>query len=133
MIFAYPFNSPTTTNASSLNVQAYKVSGSAPGTLTIYLNTTSATSALLTSGALHYAACESTACPSDLTQVSSSTSGTITATGKKALLTDELSATSKTYYVYFWLDSEDVDDNVIGSSYSGYISAEAIQTDSDNS
>ena len=126
-------STPTATNTRSLNVKANKVSGSAPGTLTIYLNTDSSTTeALLTSGALHYAVCIGDCTDStNLSEAANvSATGTVSASGKLAMLSNTpLTASPTTYNVYFWLDSSAVDDTVVGSSYKGFISAEAEQTD----
>ena len=132
---AVPILSSPTTNganpAAHLDVKANKVSGSAPGNLTIYLNTENATSsALLTKGVLKYAVCVDACTSTDLTAVAASNKGTITATGKKALLTTPLTSSQTTYNVYFWLDSSLVDGTVSGAHYEGYISAEAVQTES---
>ena len=126
-------STPTASNTKSLNVKANKVSGSAPGTLTIYLNTESnTTGALLSSGALHYAVCIGDCTDTTNLSVSSNvtTTGSVTSTGKLAMLTNTpLTASETTYNVYFWLDSAAVGETVIGSSYNGFISAEATQTD----
>ena len=125
-------SSPTTNGdnpAASLAVVASRTNLSAPGNITIYLNTDSSTGGLLASGALNYAICAGACSSTDLTAVPAANSGTITATGKKALMTAPLTTTPTTYNVYFWLDSAIVDSEVIGSTYSGYISAEAVQTD----
>ena len=91
-------SAPTTSTAATLNVKANKVSGSAPGTLTIYLNTeSSTTAALLSSGALNYAVCVGTCSSTDLT--AASTKGTVTASGKKALLSTPLHLKLHTMYI----------------------------------
>ena len=122
----------TTTTAAHLSISANKITGSAPGNLTIYLNTESTTSSdILTSRALHYAVCV-TSCTntSDLSQETNS--DVVTATGKLPILSNTpLTSSPTTYIVYFWLDSSAVDENVVGKSYSGYISAEAVQTDTE--
>ena len=126
-------STPTAENTRSLNVKANKVSGSAPGTLTIYLNTDSSTTeALLTSGALHYAVCIGDCTDStNLSEAANvSATGTVSTSGKLAMLSNTpLTASATTYNVYFWLDSSAVVDTVVGSSYTGFISAEAVQTD----
>ena len=133
-------SSPTTENTATLAVVAKLASGSAPGTLRIYLNTENATSdALLTANALHYTVCKGACTQTDLSQETNT--GVVTAkntatagdtTGKLLIFTGPLegpSSTNATYNVYFWLDNVAVDSNVLGSTYSGYISAEATQTD----
>ena len=115
-------SAPTTSTASNLNVKANKVAGSAPGNLTIYLNTSSMT---LTAGALNYAVCVGTCSSTDLTAVANK--GTVSETGKLAILSNTpLTADATTYNVYLWLDPSKVSG---GETYSGFISAEATQTD----
>ena len=120
---------PTTENTKSLSVTASKASNSAPGDLTIYLNTTAATEALLTTKSLHYTVCVGTCTnTTDLSQETNT--GTVDATGKLAILTGTpLQNSSTTYNIYFWLDNTTVDEDVVGATYSGYISAEALQVD----
>ena len=115
-------SAPTTSNTRSLNVKANKVSGSAPGNLTIYLNTSSTT---LAAGALNYAVCVGTCSSTDLTTAANK--GTVSGTGKLAILSNTpLTASATTYNVYLWLDPSKVSG---GETYSGFISAEAKQTD----
>ena len=127
-------SSPTATQVNSqggaLSVTANKNSGSAPGNLTITLNTDSGTSAsLLSSGALKYAACVGTCTQSNLTQ--ETYYGTVSSTGATNIIpSTPLTAAATTYNIYFWLDSATVSDTIIGNTYSGYISASAVQTDS---
>lgn len=89
-----------------------------PGTATLYLNTSSASSNIL-KGALKY------------TVVSNETilsSGVINTTKKITLLSD-ISVTSTiptTYTVYVWLDGSIADNSYANLNYNGYISAEAI-------
>lgn len=130
---------PTTTNTKSLSVKANKITGSAPGKLTIYLNTANTTSqTLLTSGVLHYAVCIGTCTGTTNLSVASNVSSTGSVTGtvtnadslKLALLSDtELQSSATTYNIYFWLDSATVDETIMGETYTGYISAEAQQHD----
>ena len=116
-------SAPTTSTAHSLNVKANKVSGSAPGNLTIYLNTSSTT---LTANALNYAVCIGNCSSTDLT--AATYKGTVSGTGKVAILSNTpLQASQTTYNIYLWLDPSKVSG---GETYSGYISAEAVQTES---
>ena len=111
-------------------VKANKVSGSAPGNLTITLNTNSSTTAaLLSSGALKYAACIGTCAATNLTQ--ETYYGTVSSTGETTIISSTpLTASATTYNIYFWLDGATVGDTIVGNTYSGYISASATQTDS---
>lgn len=113
----------TKTTARELYVTANKVAGSAPGTLSIKLNTTS-NNTLTTSGALHYAICVGE-CASNF---AGATTGTVTATGEKTILTTPLTDSATSYYVYFWLDGATVTNSHVGQQYSGFISASAVQT-----
>lgn len=137
-----PVASPTISNTSNLAVVAKKTSGSAPGTLRIYLNTENATAdEILSSGALHYAVCAVSCTKTDLSQETNT--GTVTAkntatagdtTGKLLIYSGALKDSSTTnanatYNVYFWLDSAAVTSAMQGKSYSGFISAEATQTE----
>ena len=125
---------PTATEVSNgggaLAVVASKTTGSAPGDLTIKLvtnNTTNAT--LLTKGALKYAACIGTCQATNLSQ--ETYKGTVSATGELNIIpTTPLTASPTTYNIYFWLDSASVDTTIVDATYSGYISASAIQVDS---
>lgn len=115
-----------TTATSKTTVKANKASGSAPGTLYIYVNTeTTSDEALLTSQAINYALCVGTC--TTFTESSTVKVGKITATGKKEIYSGELTSTATNYTVYFWLDGNLVDNSLIGKSYSGFISAEAKQ------
>ena len=124
-------SSPTTSNTAHLSVTASRSASSAPGNLTIYLNTdSSTTAALLSSGALHYKACVGACTDTDLS--TGTNTGTVTATGKLAILSNTpLSTSSVTYNVYFWLDNASVTNELVSAnaSYTGFISAEALQTD----
>ncbi len=124
---------PTATQVSNgggaLLVQASKATGSAPGNLTITLNTENSTSPdLLSSGALRYAACVGTCTETDLSQ--ELYYGTVSSSSAVNIIPSTPLTTSATNYnIYFWLDSASVTGSVVGSTYSGYISASATQTD----
>ncbi len=127
--------SPTATQVTSggghLAVTASKATGSAPGDLTILLNTNSATAALISSGALKYAACVGTCSAEDLSQAPFK--GTVNSTSPIEIIDGTpLTASPTTYNIYLWLDSALVTNQLIeaNASYSGYISASAIQVDS---
>lgn len=94
------------------------------GTGTIKLNVASSTSNILVSeGALKYAVYEN---------INSSpvASGSINAKGNTNLYSGfTLSTTAKTYYIYVWLDGTIADNDYFDVSFSGYIHAEATQTD----
>lgn len=128
-ILTNPTAAQVTSGGGSLAVQANKVSGSAPGDLTITLNTEASTAAtLLSSGALKYAACIGTCTQTNLTQ--ETYYGTVSSTGPTNIIASTpLTASATTYNIYFWLDSATISDTVVGNAYSGYISASATQTD----
>ncbi len=122
--------------ASLVTVTAKKGTNSASGNLTLYLNTdttvvgeeANTSAALLESGAIHYAVCIGTC----TTFVGLTTQGTITDQTplKYAILSNTpLTATNTEYNVYFWLDSNLLTGELNGTKYTGYISAEASQTE----
>lgn len=141
----------TPTNVTTITtIKANKVAGSAPGELYLYLNTNeiteeyvqgvsettlttqeisdiiAASNALLTSGAIRYAACVGTC--NSFTDSSVQT-GTINSDSRATLYVGELAAEQTTYNIYFWLDGETVTNDHLGGMYSGFISAEAKQTE----
>ena len=115
--------SPTVSTARSLVVSANKTSTSVDGTLSIKLTTTSS-DILTTSGAIKYKACQGEC--ADLT----SNVGTATASGTVAIFSGALQSSATSYYVYFWIDAATFSNDHVGKTYSGYISAEAQQTQS---
>lgn len=115
--------SPTVSTARSLVVSANKTSTSVDGTLSIKLTTTSS-DILTTSGAIKYKACQGEC--ADLT----SNVGTVTASGTVEIFSGALQSSATSYYVYFWIDAATFSNNHVGKTYSGYISAEAQQTQS---
>ena len=115
--------SPTVSTARSLVVSANKTSTSVDGTLSIKLTTTSS-DMLTTSGAIKYKACQGEC--ADLT----SNVGTVTASGTVEIFSGTLQSSATSYYVYFWIDAETFSNDHVGKTYSGYISAEAQQTQS---
>lgn len=115
--------SPTVSTARSLVVSANKTSTSVDGTLSIKLTTTSS-DILTTSGAIKYKACQGEC--ADLT----SNVGTVTASGTVEIFSGALQSSATSYYVYFWIDAETFSNDHVGKTYSGYISAEAQQTQS---
>ena len=119
-------SSATASTAKSLNVKAGLATGSTPGTLTIYLNTTSVDTELL-NGPIKYSWCKGTCGTNDFANHTQ----TLAASGQIAIITNEAltSTTQNTYNIYFWLDGAAVGDSQLGKSYSGYISASAQQTE----
>lgn len=115
--------SPTVSTARSLVVSANKTSTSVDGTLSIKLTTTSS-DILTTSGAIKYKACQGEC--ADLT----SNVGTVTASGTVEIFSGVLQSSVTSYYVYFWIDAATFSNDHVGKTYSGYISAEAQQTQS---
>ena len=115
--------SPTVSTARSLVVSANKTSTSVDGTLSIKLTTTSS-DILTTSGAIKYKACQGEC--ADLT----SNVGTVTASGTVEIFSGALQSSATSYYVYFWIDAATFSNDHVGQPYSGYISAEAQQTQS---
>ena len=115
--------SPTVSTARSLVVSANKTSTSVDGTLSIKLTTTSS-DILTTSGAIKYKACQGEC--ADLT----SNVGTVTASGTVEIFSGALQSSATSYYVYFWIDAATFSNNHVRKTYSGYISAEAQQTQS---
>ena len=115
--------SPTVSTARSLVVSANKTSTSVDGMLSIKLTTTSS-DILTTSGAIKYKACQGKC--ADLT----SNVGTVTASGTVEIFSGALQSSATSYYVYFWIDAETFSNDHVGKTYSGYISAEAQQTQS---
>lgn len=125
----------TAANATSLVVSAYRASTTATGTLDLKLTTTSNNS-LTTAGALHYAVCEGTdgttsKCTASLETAGSNNvlaTGVVNATGEKVLYTaSSIPTSAKYYFIYFWLDGDDVNNTHLGQSYAGYIHAKATQ------
>lgn len=116
----------TPETASKVTITANKVAGSAPGNLTLYLNVSNTEiNDLIKDGAINYAVCIGTC-----TDFSTATTGTITTLDKKALLSNTpLQSSATAYNVYFWLDGAIISDEHINQQFSGYISAEATQTD----
>ena len=115
--------SPTVSTARSLVVSANKTSTSVDGTLSIKLTTTSS-DILTTSGAIKYKACQGEC--ADLT----SNVGTVTASGTVEIFSGALQSSATSYYIYFWIDAATFSNDHVGKTYSGYISAEAQQTQS---
>ena len=115
--------SPTVSTARSLVVSANKTSTSVDGTLSIKLTTTSS-DILTTSGAIKYKACQGEC--ADLT----SNVGTVTASGTVEIFSGVLQSSATSYYVYFGIDAATFSNDHVGKTYSGYISAEAQQTQS---
>ena len=129
-ILTNPTASEVTSGGGHLAVVASKATGSAPGNLTIKLNTNASSNAtLVSSGALKYAACIGTCTQTNLTQ--ETYYGAVSTTGEMNIISSTpLTAAATTYNIYFWLDSETLTSTLVGANYSGYISASATQVDS---
>ncbi len=120
-------NSAGTSSTSSLTVKAGRTSSSAPGKMTIYLNTTSTSNTLLTNGVLTYGYCITAT--STTTCSSFAGTGTVTTTGRTAIITDTtIETTDKNYNIYFWLDGAKNQGQYKTQTYAGYIEAVATQT-----
>ena len=120
---------PTKDTASSLVVKAYRPSTSAPGTLTIYLNNQSTTenNVIVTAGLLKYSYCIGTNCTDE---VFTANTKTVPTGAKVPLITNTTLNTSSTdYTLYFWLDGEKINSTHAGKTFSGFISAEARQSE----
>ena len=130
-------NANGTSSTTKLSVTASKATGSAPGTMTIYLNTTTAAwNTLLGNGVLNYGYCTSTSATtcSSFTGTGSVTftqAGYQTGTGavnRTAIVSNVAIPNSATNYnIYFWLDGSKNDGSYTGQTYSGYIEAVATQ------
>lgn len=118
--------SPTASNTKVLTVKAGLATDSAPGTITIYLNTTSASNAIITGGYLKYSWCIGTCSGTAF----SDHTATVSSTGQIALISGEtLTTTKKNFNIYFWLDGNKNESTIEGLSYAGNISAIATQTE----
>ena len=115
----------TASTAKNLVVKAKKHTGSPNGNITIKLNTTTIEEPLGSAGVVNYAICNG-ACADNF---SGAVTGTVGTTGTIDLLTEALSDTEVSYYVYFWLDASKIKNEHIGRTYSGNISATATQTE----
>lgn len=90
------------------------------GTATLKLTTnTTGTTLPLDEGAVKWALYDGT------TELGT---GTVTASGTIDLKTVTLTTSAKTYTFYVWLDGTIADNDYVGTTYSGYISAVATQT-----
>ena len=112
----------TPSNTTSLTVKASKGTNSAPGTMTIYINTTSESNDLLADGLIHYGYCIGTC-------TSFAGTGSITKTGRTAIISNTvLQASATNYNIYLWIDGDANDGTYVGQVYGGYIEAVATQT-----
>ena len=121
---------PSKDTASSLTVEAYRPSTSAPGTLTIYLNnnTTTENNVIVTDGVLKYSYCIGSTCTDE---IFTANTGTVPTGTKVPLITNTvLNTTATDYTLYFWLDGATINSTThLGKTFTGYISAEANQTE----
>lgn len=118
--------------AKVITLSAGLASGSAPGNLTITLNTTStgadSNGHISVLPALRYSVAIGTGTPSAPQTISSNTQALILSGSSTTYKISSTTAT--TIKVYFWLEASDITENMLGASYSGYISATATQTES---
>ncbi len=118
----------TPSTAQSLIVKAGLATGSAPGNLTVYLNT-STNNALITDHVIKYSWCITSCSGTDFADHT----GTITATGQTPIITNTpLQSSQLDYIVYLWLDGDSITSTHTTSpnnTFSGYISATATQTE----
>lgn len=123
-------SSATEGTAASLTVRAGLATGSTQGTLTVYLNTVSgSTSSDLLGGPIKYSWCKGTSCQGTDFATHTKTLGS-SDVPQVAVLTEELTSTTQnTYKIFFWLDGAEVGDNQLDKTYTGYISASAVQTE----
>lgn len=134
--------SPTPSTAALITVSASLGTASTPGDLTIYLNSnvtglTTQETALITSGAINYAVCIRgvDTCTSDFSSVPAAQKGVVNSTansGKLAILSgSQLQYTTRYYDIYLWLDGSKITNDMASTNatYSGFISAEAIQVE----
>lgn len=118
--------SPTASTADVITVQAGLASGSTPGTMTIYLNTTSSSNTYITGEYLNYSWCEGTCSGTAFNDHK----GTVSTTGRTTIATGiVLSSTKKNYNIYLWTDDTKDISQIVGLSYAGYIEAVATQTE----
>ena len=135
-------SSPTPSTAAKISVTAGLAATSTPGDLTIYLNSnvtglTEQETALITSGAINYAVCINgvDTCTEDFSSVPAAQKGVVNSTansGKLAILSgSQLQYTTRTYDIYLWLDGSKITNAMASAnaSYSGFISAEAVQVE----
>ena len=117
---------PTDANTTALTVKAGLASGSAPGKMTIYLNRSSESNLIITGGFLKYSYCVGTCSGNDFAQHT----GTVTSTNPTVIATNlVLGSTQENYNIYLWIDNSMDTNNITGLSFTGYISADAIQTE----
>lgn len=127
----------TPETAESLHVVAKKNDGSVDGNLTIKLSTTSENT-LTRDGIVNWALCKGTCTGNFLDAKATGTISATTETQESITETDPLITTlyvdpdritdaGDTYYVYFWIDAEKLNNSHLGQIYRGYIHASATQ------
>lgn len=129
-IASSPDASTITAGKGLVEVKANRVTGSADGTLNIKFHLDSATtsSSLLTASAIKYKVCAASACTGALTADGSIGAGD--ANGDTILYTVNTIPTSQTsYYIYMWLDANVITEAHMNATFSGYVYADAKQTD----
>ena len=116
----------TASTAKPLTVTASLAANSAPGKITIYLNTASVDSDLL-NGSIKYSYCIDSCGPADF---DNNTQILTTSSSQVPIISDyKLTNTPINFTVYFWLDGSKIGSDQVGKTYSGFISAVATQTE----
>ena len=118
---------PTVSNTTKITVTAGLAPNSAPGTMDVYLNTSSSINAILTGQFLKYSWCKGTCGTNDF----ASHTGTVSSASNQTLIIDDtvLEATQQQYNIYLWIDESKDTNSIAGLSYAGHISAIATQTE----
>ena len=123
-ILSNPTPSSITSENGLIVVKAYRTTASAPGTLNIKFKLESSSSSpLITDGAVKYKVCSGSACTGTLTATGS------IGTGDTVLYTGTIPTTETSYYIYLGLDGSIITEDHMGKSFSGYVYADATQTD----
>lgn len=123
-------SSATPSGAKVITVKAYRPSTSTPGKMTIYLNTTSATNAIVSNGYIKYSYCIGSCSGNTFANNTKTLNTSSTDYPKVPIIVDTTLNTSETSYnLYFWLDGTKDEGAISELSYAGYISAEATQTE----
>lgn len=120
------FTSPTpsTSGLTKITVKAGKGDSNLPGKLTITLNTTSTSNAIITDGYIKYGYCIGTCS-------SFAGTGTVNTTSPINIITNTALQDSVTdYNIYFWYDGNMNSKTYEGLNYKGNITASASQTES---
>lgn len=117
---------PTVSNTTKITVTAGLAPNSAPGTMNVYLNTSSSINEILTGGFLKYSWCIGTCGTNDF----ASHTGTVGTTAQTVIIPNTVLSTSQQQYnIYLWIDETKDTNSITGKSYAGHISAVATQTE----